>query len=213
MKQLPLALTGDTDWSPENFMVSASNEKAFIMVQQWPDWPSYALGIYGPASCGKTHLTHVWQMQSSAVWLDAESLSAEHIKQCTAYILDDAHKVSDEQALFHVLNRIKELEGYLLLTAEQDLAGLFQLPDVQSRLRAIITVTMEQPDDALLKMVLAKQFSDRQLRVSDEVLQYLTSRIERSFAVVEHSVEVIDQLAIQEKRAFTIPLVKQALGI
>ena len=41
---------------------------------------------------------------------------------------------------------------------------------------------MAPPDDALLRAVLVKLFSDRQLAVDESLIGYVATRIERSFA-------------------------------
>ena len=47
------------------------------------------------------------------------------------------------------------------------------LPDLASRLRAMPSVSLSGPDDALLRAVLVKQFADRQLGVDEALIAYL----------------------------------------
>ena len=86
------------------------------------------------------------------------------------------------------------------------------MPDLDSRLRALPHVEIGPPDDDLLAMVMAKQFSDRQIKVSPEVLDYLVGRMERSFEAARHMVETLDQAALSQGRAVTVPLARQVLG-
>ena len=57
-------------------------------------------------------------------------------------------------------------------------------------------------------MLLARQFSAKQLTIGDDVLNFLAVRLERNFEAVFETVEKIDKLSMQEKRNITIPLVK-----
>ena len=59
--------------------------------------------------------------------------------------------------------------------------------------------------------MLVKQFSDRQLDVGQDVIAYVVARMDRSFKSARHMVAEIDRLALSEKRAVTIPLVKRVL--
>ena len=59
------------------------------------------------------------------------------------------------------------------------------LPDLASRLGAAPVARLEPPDDDLLAAVLVKLFADRQLAVAPELIRYLVSRMDRSFAAAE----------------------------
>src|SRR5229473_3328999 len=74
------------------------------------------------------------------------------------------------------------------------------LRDLASRLRAVPTVALAPPDDALLRAVLVKQFADRQVGVDEGLIGYLASRIERSFAAARAAVATLDREALRQKR-------------
>jgi len=59
-----------------------------------------------------------------------------------------------------------------------------------------------------MAVVLTKLFSDRQIFVPQEVVQFLLPRLERSFAAMRDIVEAIDRKALAEKRKVTVPLVR-----
>jgi chromosomal replication initiation ATPase DnaA len=56
-----------------------------------------------------------------------------------------------------------------------------------------------------------KQFADRQLSIEQDVLTYMLARMDRSFATVRTLIRAIDERALAQKRAITIPLVRQVL--
>jgi chromosomal replication initiation ATPase DnaA len=72
-------------------------------------------------------------------------------------------------------------------------------------------VAIGAPDDALLAAVMVKQFADRQLQVSEDVVAFLMPRIERSFAAVGSLVAALDGLALAQHRKITVPLARQVL--
>src|SRR3546814_17600575 len=97
-------------------------------------------------------------------------------------VIDDAD-LADEQMIFHAWNRAQELRRPLLIIASAA-PPLWQiaLPDLASRLKATPSVAIGAPDDALLTAVMSKQFHDRGLQPSPEVVHYILARIERSFS-------------------------------
>jgi chromosomal replication initiation ATPase DnaA len=133
----------------------------------------------------------------------------EDVKNC---IVENVSRCKDENALFHLYNHIVNQGGYMLLTDREPLSHLdYQLPDLVSRLKSVPDIEVFEPDDVLLRTVLMKSFSDRQLRVGLDVVEFLLIRMERSFSSVGHLVKNLDDLSLVEKRNITVPFVKQVM--
>src|SRR5580693_7089070 len=73
-------------------------------------------------------------------------------------------------------------------------------PDVISRLRAMPLVTLQAPDDAMLRAVIVKLAADRQLALDESVVSYLSTHIERSFAAARSAVIALDNEALRRGR-------------
>jgi chromosomal replication initiation ATPase DnaA len=86
------------------------------------------------------------------------------------------------------------------------------LPDLKSRLMAAPAAELGSPDDTLMAVVLTKLFSDRQIFVPQEVIEFILPRIERSFLSLRDIADKIDRRALAEKRPVTVPLVKEILA-
>lgn len=198
LSQQVFAFESVHNFAGENFLVAPSNKLAFDTATSFP-WPSYALHIYGETGCGKTHIANI-----------AQSLAQQN--SVTLHAIENLHAGFDEVELLQKLNFAKERGENVLLTSSAPLIQLgFKLPDLTSRLAAIPSIAIEAPDSELFYMLLARQFSARQISVDDGVLNYLTNRLERSFSALVAAVEKIDKLSLQEKRSITIPLVKNVI--
>jgi chromosomal replication initiation ATPase DnaA len=217
MIQLPLDLRCCPSFARADFLSSAGNIAAVERIDRWPDWPSAALVLHGPAGCGKTHLAHLWCERASADLIAGETLTPATLPrlleegQCRVAI-DDAERAS-ERALLHLYNACIERRGSLLITARQR-PGLWEivLGDLCSRLRATPAVKIEAPDDALLGAVLVKHFADRQLAVAPDLIVYLLRRIGRSFADAATVVAHLDAAALSSGGPITIPLARRVLA-
>jgi DnaA regulatory inactivator Hda len=219
-EQLPFDLGHRHAYEREDFWVSASNREAVAWLDKWPDWPSAALVLFGPPASGKTHLLQVWKKEAGAREVspqDLLALPADKIPGAAkSVMMDNVSQVMGrrdyEEALFHLYNLVRERGGHLLLTAEKPVMEWpFLLPDLKSRLLAAPAVALNPPDDELMAVVLTKLFSDRQIFVSQEVVQFILPRIERSFLALRTLVDKIDHKALSEKRAVTIPLVREII--
>lgn len=219
--QIPLDLGHRTALGRDDFLIAPNNQDAVAWIDLWPEWPAPALVLYGPVASGKSHLAAVWKELSSAVSVKASELTdgtaREIAERGKHLVLDDADTLigalPGEKGLFHLYNIFKEEQRSLMLTMTQaPIHRAFALPDLASRMRAAPTVAIREPDDHLISVLLVKHFSDRQLRVEENVLNYILPRIERSFEAVRDLVEVADRKAMVEKRAVSIPLVRDILN-
>jgi chromosomal replication initiation ATPase DnaA len=204
-RQLALALDHAEKLSREDFLPGPPNEAALAAIDRWPDWPARALALVGPEGSGKSHLAAIWALDAGARILSARALRTATLPDALAtgaLVLEDCAKGAlDERALFHLLNLVREQDGFLLMTA-RNAPALWDtaLPDLASRLRAVPVVPIAMPDDALLRAVMVKLFADRQLVVDEALVNYLVSRIGRSFAAVKAAVETLDRESLQRKR-------------
>lgn len=218
--QLPFDFDHRPALSSEDFLVAPCNEEAVAWIDRWPRWLSPALVLYGPAGCGKTHLSKVFQKVSAATVVTAERLADEDphriLKDLRACIVEDADRIVGgglEENLLHLYNTVKETGASMLLTSGRPPSRWsLGLADLRSRLNAAIVAGIGAPDDALIAAVLVKLFADRQLRVGDDVVRFLTPRMERTFAEARSLVERMDEAALSEGRAVTIPLARKVLA-
>jgi chromosomal replication initiation ATPase DnaA len=206
-QQLPLDLEYRPALGMADFVIAPGNRDAVAWIDRWPDWPSHALAIHGPKGSGKSHLAHVWQARSGAVLLDRAP------DETPAAVVLDEPQGWPEDALLHLYNRLREAGGHLLIVSETPPARWpVALPDLASRLASIPAVALSAPDDYLLVAVMAKQFADRGLEVNEDVLRYVASRVERSFAAAADVVTRIDRAALAQQRRVTLALARDCLS-
>ncbi len=215
--QLVIDLPHRTAASREDFLVAACNRAAVAWIDRWPDWPQPALGVHGPAGCGKTHLARVWQARAGAVQVDANDVGAAAVAGARHVLIDfDADATlprSAERGLLHLYNRLREERGHLLLCHREAPARWpTELPDLASRLSAMPAAAIADPDDSLLAAVLVKQFADRQVAVAADLIEFLVRHMERSFVAARTLVAALDNAALSRRRPVTIPLAREVLA-
>jgi chromosomal replication initiation ATPase DnaA len=216
-RQLALALSFEESFAREDFLVGPANATAFGLIDRWPDWPSRVMILVGPDGAGKSHLAAIWAENAGARFVSASALGHAAVPRelaTGALVLEDVRAGAfEERAVFHLLNLAREDEAHVLITARSAPSSWgVALPDLASRLRALPTVTLEPPDDTLLRAVLVKLFADRRLGVDETLLNYLTSRMERSFAAARRLVDRLDHEALRQKRPLTRALAAELLA-
>jgi chromosomal replication initiation ATPase DnaA len=207
-RQLVLALDHAVSFAREDFLRGPSNAAAFTLVEQWPDWPDRIMALVGPQGSGKSHLAAIWAETTGARVLAGKLLAETDLPGALAtgaLVVEDLEPDSlDERALFHLINLAREERAYVLLTARASPAGFaMSIRDLHSRLRALPSVTLAAPDDALLRLLIGKLAADRQLAVDETIANYLANHIERSFSAVHAAVVRLDEEAMRQHRPVT----------
>lgn len=206
----------------EDFFTASENNQAVALIDSFPNG-FYGAVIVGEKGCGKTHLAHLFaetvlqKTGQKATFLQASrfdvSSLTDFLEKSPYAVLENVSIPVDEKALFHLLNTVKSLNGFVLMTSDcPPLAWNLSLPDLITRLKALPCVEIKPPGEMLMQAVLIKQFSDRQLKVAPEVIAYILRNMERSFSAVSFIVKRADELSLEKKNAITIPLIRQVLS-
>ncbi len=222
--QYLLKFAPNTYMSEEDFLVAACNETAYKTIKIWPYWQHFALNIFGPKSSGKSHLAQIWinRVQKSLprpIQIPVVPASNINMKNINKYanespflVIENMDGHINEEAFFHLYNHYNVPEKFILFTSEFPLSKLpLKLPDLRSRLNTVPTAEILQPDDAMLTALIAKLFNDRQIIISQEILDYILKHTERSFDFIARLIEEIDDISWTYGRAVSIPIVRDAL--
>ena len=189
------------------FLLGRATKDPFQLICSWPDWPANALALVGPEGSGKTHLAMIWAAMAGARIISARALRDAEVPSALAtgaLVVEDASADADDRALFHLINLAREDNAALLFTARSAPATWpVAIPDLLSRLRALPVVTLQAPDDAMLRAVIVKLAADRQLALDESVVAFMATRIERSFAAARAAVIALDNEALRQRRAPT----------
>ena len=217
-RQLALALAHSESFAREDFLGGPSNATAVSLIERWPDWPDRMMLLVGPQGAGKSHLAAIWAEAAGARRVAARSIDAANLPgifATGALVLEDLSAGRfDEAALFHLINFAREERAFVLMTArEAPTVWNIAVPDLVSRLRVLPVVELAAPDDALLRALIVKLFSDRQLAVEESLVAYLAARIERSFEGVHQAVERLDREALRQQRPVTRTLAAELFRV
>jgi len=176
---LPLGPLGRRE--PSSIIVGRANAAVIEACQQTQTWPFHTAILFGPPRSGRSLIAN-WFAQSGV-----------------GEALDDADRM-DETELFHRWNRAQESGVPLLLTASAADWNV-TLPDLGTRLRAALRLSIEAPDDAMFEDLLAVHAESRGLSLGEDALRYLATRAERSHLGAEQLGATIDRLSLERKTA------------
>ena len=216
MSQLVFKFPFKTKYYEQDYYVSSNNFSAYRLIESWPNWPDKWVNIFGPKGCGKTHLSNILKKKLNSVKiLDANSINNEVIskfEKLDCLIVDNYEKNIDEKIFYSMLNQSKQLDNYVVINSIFPIRDIkFELKDLKSRAESFVSLGIELPTDDLLRVIISKYFSDKQIDISPKISEYIIKNIERSYEKVFKFIKEIDDLSLSSGKSININLIKQVL--
>jgi len=216
MSQLTLKFPFKTNYFEEDFYVSKNNFNAYKLIESWPKWSSKYINIFGPSGCGKTHLANIFKKKINSFLIKASdlsdsSLSLIKLKECL--IIDDYQNNIDETLFYTILNQIHQSNQYIIVNSLKPIKTLaVTLNDLKSRFDSFIDIGIYLPTDDLIRVILTKNFSDKQVEVEAKLLEYILKNTHRSYKDIFDLIDKVDSLSLSSGKSININLIKKALN-
>lgn len=215
MSQLIFNFPFTTNYFEEDFFVSSSNFEAYKLIETWPKWPSRNINIYGPTGCGKSHLASILKKKINSFFINASdisnnSLALIKLKECL--IIDNYKNNIEENLLYTIINQTHQSNQYVIINSDQPISALeIKLEDLKSRLNSFSKITIDLPTDDLIKVVLTKNFSDKQIQIDNKLIDFILKHINRSYEDIFNFIKKIDELSLSTGKSININLIKKVL--
>jgi DnaA family protein len=218
MKQIPLALAFDAARTFDTF-VPGANRMALqhLSALHAASAPVY---LWGPSGSGKTHLLQAlaqrFQQQGGQVgWFTAGDAPPWPIDESRALIVFDGCDRLDadqQQAAFALF---VDATSRGIPVAAAGLVPPVDLPlrdDLRTRLGWGHVLALQPLSEAESRAALRREADRRGLFLSDDVMDYLLTRFSRDLKHLMDLFDRLDEFALANKRAITVPLLKRMLS-
>ena len=203
-EQLLLNFEFDKNYRKEDFFVSKSNYFAFTLIDSWPKWEKNIINIHGEKYSGKSHLSEIFLKKNKGIILKSENLQINYEKNLRFYqniVLDNLEGNFDEKIIFSLINFIDQHSKYLLINSIKPFNKMnFHLKDLASRAKNCLEAKIEKPDDELIKVLIVKYLSDKQVKINNKLIEFAIKRISRSYGKIFEFIYKIDQISLKKKK-------------
>ena len=216
MNQLVFKFPFKKKYFEQDFYVSKNNFSAYKLIESWPNWTSKWLNVYGVQGSGKTHLSKILEKKINKVKiLDSKKIDnniLENLENLECLIIDNFDNNINEEIFYSLLNQSKQLDNYILINSQVSIKDFsFRLKDLKSRVNSFLYLGIELPTDDLLQVIIAKSFSDNQVKLDPKISNYIINNVERSYDKIFKFLRDIDDLSLSTGKSININLIKKCL--
>ena len=142
--------------------------------------------------------------------IDEKILDLYKTKECL--IIEDFDNNIEEKLLYSVINMATQDNKYLIISSPISLKKFkIKLKDLNSRFTSFIDIGIDLPTDDLLRVILTKNFSDKQIEVSRKNIDYILNNIDRSYEKINLFTNSIDSLSLVKAKPITLNMIKDVL--
>ena len=217
MDQLAFKFPFTKKYYEQDYFVSSNNFSAYKLIDGWPNWPGKWLNIFGENGSGKTHLAKILEKKIKKIKLtDAKKIDDKLVQELINYeclIIDSYDENIDEKLLYSILNQAKQLNSYVLINSSICIKRLnFNLEDLKSRISSFVFIGIELPTDDLLRVIITKNLSEKQITVSSKLTDFIINNVERSYEKMFKFLKDLDELSLSTGKTININLIKKVLN-
>ncbi len=217
MDQLIFKFPFSKKYYEQDFFVSSNNFSAYKLIESWPSWEGKWLNIFGDSGSGKTHLAKILEKRIDRIKLvDAKNINDEIIQDLNkldCLIIDSFDNNIEEKLLYSILNQSKQLENYILINSINSTKNIkFELADLKSRMNSFLYIGIELPNDDLLKVIISKTLSDKQININPKISDFIIKNVERSYEKMFKFLKDVDELSLSTGKSININLIKKVLN-
>ena len=213
--QLILKFPSRQAYKKEDFYVSPSNQEAYDFINSWPRWIKKIVNIFGPSGSGKSHLASILKNKTSCLQINSNELNEKiftRYKTKEALIIENLDEKISEKLLFTLWNIALQDNKYLMITSKKPIASYeFKLKDLESRIKSSLIIGINLPSDDLISVIIAKSFSDRQIKVEKKHIDYIIKRIDSSYEKISQFILTLDKYSLKKGSPFSLKLIKEVL--
>lgn len=227
--QLTLSISLRDDATFANYFTQENTFAVQALQQLAKGQGEHSIYLWGKVGTGRSHLLQAICHEAEAQKRTASYLPlSEHVfldpamceglEAMDIICIDDIDAIAGqkdwEEALFHLFNRVRSAEKYIVFAATAALQdNPVKLPDLRSRLAWGLTYQLKPLSDEEKMAALNLRAKNRGMNIPADVSQFLFNRYSRDMNDLFVALDKLDQTSLQEQRKITIPFVKQVLAI
>jgi chromosomal replication initiation ATPase DnaA len=215
----------DENYSASNFIVFSGNIEAFCLANRMRGDDSDLVGqivfLGGDRKCGKTHLSQIWKQNRGAKTIDLLELYklpfesfvekiGSTVEQFEFYLIDDFPQDIEDDKFFYLVDVIANNNSTILIVSNFNRRReQIILRDLESRIVASTFLKIGKLTRDVKPMLINKLFSDRQIFIDGNVLEYLDRILITNYENIYNYIDKICSGMLEEEHRLTVGFIKK----
>ena len=203
----------DNSYNEKDFILDSSNEKALLFFNKFPNWENKLINLVGSEKSGKTFLLKILNKKNDFYYLNTfpkNNKEFDKLFNCERILLDVNE--FDELKFFSILNHSIVNDKFLVVSSLIPLTQLkLSLPDLKSRIKQFYILNIDIPSDQLIYSLILKFFSDNQVIIKKELIEFTVKKIERSYPRINQFLVKLNDLSIERKKKIDFKLINEII--
>ena len=167
------------------------------------------------SGCGKTHLLNIFAQKYQINFIPTEQINFENplkiFYENGFFVIEDFCQIADEEKLLQYINCATESRAFLILIFNEN--KIFELKDLQSRIKNIASCQINQASLDSLKQIFVNILARKQIDLSNQIINFIFTNISQDYSSLTKVIKQIDFFCRENDKKFTLINAKELLKI
>jgi len=198
----------------ENLIRDTSNSNVLNFLDKFPNWETKLINIVGEKKSGKSFILQLFRKKNQFNYISNKEDFEK--KYDELFLVDklilDGFQINEDK-FFSLINHFILHKKYLIISSREPLTMLeIKLLDLKSRLKEFLLIEIQNPSDDLIYSLILKYFSDNQIVIKKDLVEYIVKKIDRSYSSIEIFLIKLNDQSIIKKKKIDYKLINEVLN-
>ena len=198
----------------ENLIRDTSNSNVLNFLDKFPNWETKLINIVGEKKSGKSFILQLFRKKNQFNYISNKEDFEK--KYDELFLVDklilDGFQINEDK-FFSLINHFILHKKYLIISSREPLTMLeIKLLDLKSRLKEFLLIEIQNPSDDLIYSLILKYFSDNQIVIKKDLVEYIVKKIDRSYSSIEKFLIQLNDQSIIKKKKIDYKLINEVLN-
>lgn len=203
-----------TSFFEENFIRDISNSNVLDFLDKFPNWETKLINIVGEKKSGKSFILKLFRKKNQFAYINSKEDFEK--KYDELFLVDklilDGFQINEDK-FFSLINHFILHKKYLIISSREPLTVLeIKLLDLKSRLKEFLLIEIQNPSDNLIYSLILKYFSDNQIVIKKDLVEYIVKKVDRSYSRIEKFLLKLNDQSIIKKKKIDYKLINEVLN-
>ena len=171
--------------------------------------------LRGESGCGKTHLLNIFSQKYQINFISEEQIKSENplriFYENGFFVIDNFCQIADEEKLLQYLNCSTESKAFLILVFDKN--KIFELKDLESRIKNITSCQIYQASLDSLKQIFINILAKKQIDLSNQIINFIFTNISPNYSSLNQIIKKIDFFCRENDEKLNLNNIKDILKI